>query len=298
MASPFLPLQRYEFTPVLGWSVSRYDRFTTCKRMYYFDYYGRFAPPTQRTTIEKLKKMTSVPLEIGTIVHDMVKRLLERLLVSEAPIDREKFLDFARGMTENYCRSKQFCEVYYRVVPAVDPDEVFADVAVALRNFLDSPRYRWIVEKAITNKADWVVEPSGYGETRIGGLKAYCKVDFLFPVDNQFHILDWKTGRPDEEKHRKQLLGYALWATNHFNVPATAVHPTIVYLRPAYAELAVDADEGALEALVNQVHRETAEMQAFCADVEQNVPRDMEEFPMTDRTAVCRACNYRELCRR
>jgi len=298
MPPSFMQLQRFEYTPVLGWSVSRYDRFSTCKRMYYFDYYGKYAPPEQRPAIEKLRKMTSVPLETGNIVHDMIKWLLERLLISEKPINQAKFLDCARGMTENYCRSKQFCEVYYRSKRSVDPDEMYAGVALCLGNFLESEKFRWITEKAVTNKADWVVEPPGYGETRIAGLKAFCKVDFLFPVHGELHILDWKTGRPDEVKHRKQLLGYALWATHHFNVPVSSVHPVIVYLQPEYNELAVDADQASLDALASQVRRETAEMQSFCVDVNQNVPKEQEAFPMTERTAVCRFCNYRELCGR
>jgi len=295
---PFMQLQHFEYTPVLGWSVSRYDRFSTCKRMYYYDYYGKYAPSEQQPTIEKLKRMTSVSLETGNIVHDMIKRLLERLLISEKPINRARFLDCARSMTEDYCRAKQFCEVYYRSKPAVDPDEVYAGVARCLENFLTSKYFTWITQKAITNKTNWVVEPPGYGETRIAGLKAYCKVDFLFPLDGELHILDWKTGRPDETKHRKQLLSYALWATHHFNVPVASVHPVVVYLQPKYAELTVDADQASLDALADQVRRETAEMQSFCTDVRQNVPKELEAFPMTERTAVCRFCNYRELCGR
>ncbi|HIF68834.1 MAG TPA: hypothetical protein EYQ29_05885 [Candidatus Lambdaproteobacteria bacterium] len=65
---------------------------------------------------------------------------------------------------------------------------------------------------AVRFAADWIIELSNYGETRINGLKAYCKVDFLVPMEDELHILDWKTGRKDVQKHRRQLIGYAGWA--------------------------------------------------------------------------------------
>ncbi|MEY3127310.1 MAG: hypothetical protein RL273_1487, partial [Bacteroidota bacterium] len=45
------------------------------------------------------------------------------------------------------------------------------------QNLIKSERFDWI--KARSNKSDWIIEPYGYGETRIKELKAYFKVDFL-----------------------------------------------------------------------------------------------------------------------
>jgi hypothetical protein len=54
----------------------------------------------------------------------------------------------------------------------------------------------------------WVIEPPGFGETRINDLKAYCKVDCMIPTEEGVYIFDWKTGKNDVAKHRKQLIGY------------------------------------------------------------------------------------------
>lgn len=35
-------IQTFKFTSILGWSASRYDTFTQCKRKYYYQYYGQY----------------------------------------------------------------------------------------------------------------------------------------------------------------------------------------------------------------------------------------------------------------
>lgn len=34
-------LKKYTYSDILGWSVSRYDKFNTSKRMFYYDYYAK-----------------------------------------------------------------------------------------------------------------------------------------------------------------------------------------------------------------------------------------------------------------
>jgi CRISPR/Cas system-associated exonuclease Cas4 (RecB family) len=186
--------------------------------------------------------------------------------------------------------------VYYREVTAVHPDALFDMAEQSLKNFLQSDRYSWIIEKAVDNKTGWVIEPPGYGETRINGLKAYCKVDFLFPVDGDIYILDWKTGKKDEKKHTKQLLGYAAWASYHFEKKAADIIPLTVYLRPDYQEMTVDLTHFDPAEFMRRVESETRELYAFCRDIEKNLPKDKAEFPKTSSGIFCKYCNYRELC--
>jgi len=73
-------IEKFDFTPILGWSITRYDMFTTCKRRYYYQYYAKYDPEIKRAKIDALKKLTSIPLEIGNIVHDTISAVLKRLL--------------------------------------------------------------------------------------------------------------------------------------------------------------------------------------------------------------------------
>ena len=291
-------IKRFPYSDTLGWSVSRYDKFLSCKRAYYYDYYAKYDPEYSREKIESLKKLTSVPLEIGNIFHDTVKVMLERLLVSEKPIDNVKFLDFVSKITKEYCGAKKFAEVYYGEFPEIKTDLLFENVKAIVNNFLNSPRFQWITKEALTNKKGWIIEPPGYGETRIKEIKAYCKVDFLFPVNEEFYILDWKTGRQDEKKHKKQLLGYATWAVYHFDARPEIVHPMIIYLKPEYSELKIEVSKADIEEFTITVKKGADELKTFCKNIEFNIPKEKSEFCQTENTAVCRFCNYREFCKK
>jgi ATP-dependent exoDNAse (exonuclease V) beta subunit len=297
-ASPLaMPLhyQSYEFTPVLGWSISRYELFDKCKRQYYYAYYAKHAAEIPRYKITQLKNLTSAPLEIGTVVHDVIEAFLRRLQASDAAIDENRFFLFARQKAEEYFSTKTFIENYYGSLRPTPLDEALAKISACLKNFLGSPCYNWIFMKALTNKNDWLIEPPGFGETRLNGMKAYCKMDFLFPVDGAVYILDWKTGNKDAHKHENQLVGYAAAANNNFNIPANDIVPKIVYLYPAFEELELPMQKD-FSSFFEKVKRETEAMYALCNDVENNIPLAIESFPQSPSAGTCLYCNFQELC--
>lgn len=293
-----LKIKRYQFSPILGWSVTRYDTFTACKRMYYYQYYSRFDPDHPKEKIESLKNLTSIPLEIGNIVHDTVSTVLRRLLKSNEEIDRQRFQTFVEAMTAENCKNKVFFEVYYAERASVEPPDLLPSINECLTTFLASPRFQWIKDKAISSKNEWLIEPPGYGEARIDEMKVYCKVDFLFVVEGRIIILDWKTGKRVEEKHGKQLLGYTTWAAHHLNASAADIDAVIAYLRPSYEEVELSASDSDLKNFASQIRAETEEMYSFCGEVQENVPLEKESFPMTSRLGFCKYCNFKELCDR
>jgi CRISPR/Cas system-associated exonuclease Cas4 (RecB family) len=293
-----LQIRRFDFTPILGWSVSRYDTFSDCKREYYYQYYGKFDPDFDRARIEALKRLTSIPLEIGHVTHQTVAAILRRLLKSDAPLDLPRFDEFVQRQVEVACKTHPFFETHYALSEAVRPEDLLPAVRECLSAFLGSSRFEWITRQAAAHRDQWVIEPPGYGEARVDGMKVYCKVDFLFGVDGRVVILDWKTGRADAVKHRKQMLGYAVWAIHHVQAPAAAIDAVTAYLRPAYTEISLTPTDDELRQLVLQIRDETREMHAFCSDVEQNTPLAKTAFPMADDPRACRLCNFRELCGR
>ncbi len=290
-----LKFQSYEFTPLLGWSISRYEVFDKCKRQYFYTYYGKYAREVPSYKIAQLKNLTSVPLEIGNVVHDVIEAFLRRLQVSDSNIDENRFFRFAEQKTSEYFTSKTFIEHYYGSIKPFSFDEALAKIMTCLNNLIASPCYNWIFMKAMTNRNDWLIEPPGYGETRLNGLKAYCKMDFLFPVEDTVHILDWKTGNKDTLKHSNQLIGYAAAAHANFNFPVNSIYPKIVYLYPDFQEFELTTKE-AFTAFFDKVKEQTEEMYACCLDVEKNIPRPIDSFPPSPSQSVCIYCNYQELC--
>ncbi len=289
-------IKRFPYTDILGWSVSRYDRFSNCKRQYFHDYYAKYDKEIPLEKIQFLKSLTSKALETGNIVHDIIRDMLKRYQKSSKAVNMDKFFKYSYDMTERYCNAKTFFESYYGN-QVISVQEIYDKVKVILENFLFSKRFKWIEENAVPASSEWVIEPDGFGETRINGMKAFCKVDFLFPVKDKIYILDWKTGKPDEKKHSKQLTGYSLWANYHFGKKAEDIVPMLVYLFPAYSEKSVQVDEEAISSFALGVKNESEEMYSYLADIEKNIPVDKKEFHTTANSFFCKYCNYREICK-
>ena len=301
MSTYYNRLRKFEFTDILGWSYSRYNTFQSCKRKYYYEYY-RKRDIENVADIGRLKDLTTVPLEIGNISHKLIQALLSRLQKTAAEIDREKFYDYAKRTTFDICREKTFEDVYYGKRDEINFEtEIFEPVMSAMMNFLSSDRLRWLFEEALLTKEDWIIEfeeHNKYGECRIDKLKAYCKVDFLFPVDGRLHIIDWKTGKQDYAKHSVQLRGYAGWANFQFDTDYSSITTTIAHLLPEYNETTVTLTEYDIDDFAMRVREQTELMHQYCEVPELNFPLPKESFEMTPLENFCRTCKYRELCER
>ena len=290
-------MKRYAYTPVLGWSFSRYETFSNCKRKYFYNYYGKHDTEFSIEKIEFLKGLTSIPFEIGTISHDVIEVVLKRLLKTTGPIDREKFeLYLEKHILTKL--DKNFFETYYGGLEKIELDQLLDKTKRCLNNFLASNRFEWIRDIAIAEKDNWLIEPPGYGESRLDEMKLFCKVDFLTPLDGKIVILDWKTGKKNEEKHSKQLVGYASWALHNMDMEAPKIEPIMVYLFPEYDEITINVNEHDLMEYKEIMIMQTREMYGYCSDYEENQPLAKEEFPMVEDTAFCKYCNYKELCSR
>ena len=95
-------LQTYAYTDILGWSNSRQELFRSCKRKYFYEYYAKH-DASNTTKIYKLKSLTSVPLEIGTVTHKILETLLKRLQKSVEPIDQEKLFEYTIRQVQVEC---------------------------------------------------------------------------------------------------------------------------------------------------------------------------------------------------
>lgn len=289
-------IKRFPFTPILGWSATRYDTFSICRRKYFYQYYSKYDPELPKRRIDRFKGLVSIPLEIGAVVHQVIEVLLNRLKTTAEDVDRPKFYDFAQRQTEHQISSQTFDELVYNQAEDIELGDLFPKIEDCLTNLLSSRRFDWLVTEAITTSDRWVIDPPGYGESRLGDLKVYFKVDFLFPVGEELHIVDWKTGKKDPDKHRKQLLGYSTWTSYHFEVDASMVRPSIAYLQPEYEEVQEQFNAFDLENFAIQIRAETDEMYEYCRDVENNIPLEKSEFPKIDDDRICGVCKFRGLC--
>lgn len=295
-------LKRFPFSPILGWSVSRFDTFSYCKRKYYYSYYGRFDREFSVDKINQLKKLTSEALTIGSLAHDVIEAILKRLQKSTDIIDEARMKNFVKQQVQKYMLDHTFSEVYYKEKESIDETYITESVFNAVLIFMNSERFEWVKQLPDSSKQQWIIEPDGFGETRIqtdrGELKAYCKVDFMLPNGRDIYILDWKTGKADEFKHRKQLIGYSLFATFHFENKFDRIIPILAYLKDEYNEVIPEISERDIENFKDDMLAETRAMHNMNLDIENNTPLDKNEFTLTESEGKCKYCEFRELCGR
>jgi hypothetical protein len=287
---------KYEYTPILGWSVSRYEQFEKCRRQYFYSYYHKYVREVPLYKMTQLRDLTSVPLEIGNVIHDVIEAFLKRLQKNDNNIDEKRFYEYARQKTDEYFSTKTFIETYYGYIDTIDMEAVSGKIKTCLDNFMNSPCYNWIFMKAIVNRENWMIEPEGYGETRLDGMKAYCKMDFLLPVQDEVHILDWKTGKKDPAKHSGQIIGYAAAASANFGVPRDRIFPKIVYLYPAFDELELRITDEDFTGFIGSVRAQTQMMYSYCSDKDKNIPLSIDKFEKMPSPTLCRQCRFQELC--
>jgi hypothetical protein len=119
----------------------------------------------------------------------------------------------------------------------------------------------------------------------------------MLPVGKDVFILDWKTGKEEVVKHRKQLIGYALFAQYHFQNQFENVIPILSYLKEEYAETIPEITNQDISEFENTVQLESDEMKQLCSNVDQNIPRGIDHFPMID-SKLCGYCEFRKLCKK
>lgn len=281
----------------LGWSNSRYGTFDSCKRRYYYHYYGsKFDTAVPGDFIWKLKELTSIALTIGNVTHKTIEALLKRLITTEIPIDRLRLDEFIRHMVKDELRQKIFFEVYYGEKSEISEDEIFTKANESVINFLESERFAWILEKGVAEKEKWIIEPPHYGETNIAGIKAYAKFDFLCVDGDEVLIFDWKSGKEHLETHAFQLRAYSYWASYHMGIKPESITPVIAYLHPEYSEIECLFDSEQFEEFAIAVREQTKSMEGYCKDVEANTPLEKELFPLRSKDGFCERCNFKQLC--
>jgi len=288
-------LKNFPFTSILGWSVSRYDVFTSCKRKYFYAYYAKHDSEIELAKIQRLKNLTTTALEIGNIAHDVIRDLLKRLQTSSVPVNQEKLEVYTLKMAADYCANKEFMEAYYQQAQTVSSEEIGLVTYQSVINLLNSERFEWLNRIPLEKRKDWIIEPDGFGETRINDLKAYCKVDFLIPLDDKAFILDWKTGKKDEQKHKKQMIGYSMFAYYNLGFEPQNINSLVAYIKEHYEEFFPQISSEEIVNFTDIVRQETEEMYKFNSDIQNNTPISKEHFEMVNN-GLCRFCEYRELC--
>jgi hypothetical protein len=300
-----------------SWSKSRHEKFSECRRAYYYTYYGSWggwdAPagsPVRELYV--LKKLSSRWQWAGSVVHDALKQVLTRAKATGEVRPLEQVLEqthrraraqFSASRDKGYWREKSRIVglVEHEYAEPVKDEEwkrtYLTAIEGSLRAFYASavfeeikrtPRDRWLTVDVLDK---WFFE----------GTTIWAAVDFAYrDAEGRIHLLDWKTGQERGADHL-QVGTYALYARQKWDMPPDGVVGGLVYLAQeagAPAErVDVQADEATLERCRIEMRASIGAMKATLADPARNAAA-LEAFPQVEDRGRCRRCPYRRPCGR
>ena len=280
-----------------SWSLSRHDTFATCRRRYYYSYYGSQQDPE----ILRLKKLSALPMWAGSVVHETIENLLKTRDALPSPEEQEAMIRAAvHGQMLGQWRESEAASLTFRLfeheyqVPVGPEDKkiVVGTVMRSLRNFFRSDLLRELFE---AGRERWLTVED-LASFHVGEVEVFLRMDVAFrDRDGNVVIVDWKTGRAEGRFNEVQLAGYALFAKERGWVQeAGQIRTELAYLaKPRYVRRAVDVRK--LDHARSFILKSAGNMKALLLDPIENLAR-LEDFAMVDRPQVCRRCNFRRLC--
>jgi CRISPR/Cas system-associated exonuclease Cas4 (RecB family) len=307
-----------ELQNTFSWSFSAAHDFEECRRKRYWGKYGMWggwdkqAEPVARKAYQ-LNKMDNIYSLQGTAAEEAVMWAL-RELQKGREVDAEKAYQMIarpllnKGWQESKkgvwrASPKKHCclrEHYYKEWDADTEKQktqaVIEHTRSCLAHFIERV---WPRLQKITRSDEIPVAGPGGGDPEhfmYGGVKIYAIPDYVYTIDDQFHIHDWKTGRP-RESHRDQLAVYGLWAKEKHGVAPNQIFVYLEYLgegKVAPAQL----DEAELQRIHDRIDASVADMTEYLVDNDRarNQPLPKEAWDLAIDQRTCKRCNFYELC--
>jgi hypothetical protein len=283
--------------PEFSWSVSRHDTYQTCKRKYFYSYYASFQDPE----VQRLKKLSALPLWAGSVVHDRIERFLREVENFPSEAEQEALIRATvhEGMLADWrdseggsLRFRLFEHEYEVPVEADDKKLVVGIVMRSLRNFFRSPTLQ---EALAVGRPSWLTLED-LVTFNVSETSVFVRMDLAFrDRSGKVVIVDWKTGRGEGRFSEVQVAGYALYAAEAGWVSSPEeISTELAYLAiPRYVRRSVNGKT--LERARAFILKSASGMKSLLLDPMANLAR-LEDFPMVDRPRLCRRCNFRRLC--
>ena len=299
-----------EFKNDFSWSFSRHNTFNTCKRKYYYSYYGSWGGWNKEANdlsqkLYMLNKMTSLPMLAGSIVHDEVERTL-KILRYGRNADQEKSRDnVVKNFKQSWAQSKNeewrdspkwktnLFEHYYGKKPS---DQELFDIRDLMVNSIDgffaSDSYRFIQTMSDTQ---WLAIEE-LDSFEIHGAKLWVKLDFAIRHGERVYIYDWKTGKVVKE-NEVQLAVYAIYAQQKWDVDLRLIRLFDVYLNQQLP-VKVKPTDKLISSASEFIQSSVDDMKELLADRENN-KAEIDLFPVAseDRESYpCSYCSFQTVC--
>jgi len=320
-----------------GWSLSREAMFDQCKRKYYYHYYlswGGWREDAGELAKEafKLKRLVSLALWRGQLVHYIISKILESIKRRGVLPDRKRVIEYTK---QHFYKQFTFSEEkryliepkrkqnklniywlalidheYNRSIPSDKLEQTLKEVTSAIIGFYSSPIIDILKD---TDTAEWVIENVDVGEFAqhfiFEGVKIFVKTDFCFRgTGNTFCIVDWKTISPDSEgkgevaeqdnKIEIQLGIYSYYAWSVLSESPSMIRLYLVNLLDNGKISEYRVDESSLPIFESYIRNGIKKLASVLedSDTEKNIPLPIDYFPQID-SPVCSRCNFFRICK-
>ena len=290
-----------------SWSVSRDAIFKSCRRRYYYHYYGSWggwsldAENKTRTTYI-LKQLKNRQMWAGAKVHESIEYVLKSLqegvdidldTVIEDTLDRMRG-EFKNSLSRMYLLEPKTCALFEHEygIPVADIEwkKNSKHVADCLRHFFKSKIYEDITR---LSQDQWL-EVEKFSSFYEKGIKIYSVFDFACQKNQEVFIYDWKTGKDDHGPHKLQLACYGLFATKKWDICADQVQMKEFNLSSGKV-FDMSLDDVNLELIQRQIW-DSIETMLGCLEDRQTNSAVEERFALAENRDICVHCNYLKIC--
>lgn len=294
-----------------SWSATRHGMFVDCPRRYFYHYYlagGLALDSTREQSREarRLKNMTSVPMWVGSRVHDAIEAML-KVARGGGEVDVEKFADDTlQQMRRDYVDSMK------NRAAREDPRFVTRFSEHEHDHPVDDATWKRSVDEAL----EMIRRFAGLGYLeRVRDLPAtdtlaletleqwfleripiWVKIDLAYrEADGVVNIVDWKTGKVVREDNPLQLMGYAAYAAEAWSTPTDKLAVREIYLRNEDPEKACTIDEAGIDRARDKIRHSVMAMLELIEDRLRNRAR-VERFEAIPVDWKCRNCFFQKIC--
>jgi hypothetical protein len=294
-----------------AWSNSRVKTFRECAWQYYLTYFMSWegwlgSAPQEKQRAYMLKKMTNLPMFIGSVVHDTIELIISVGRESGNWMTLEQAQhDAVQALRKGWKQSKEkrwqgrpstnvnLAEHFYQ--EKLDPNklnEYKQKVLRSLKAFYDMPLFKVLQG---LKKEDWLSLEDFQKFELNTGEEVTVKIDCGFRKD-KVYLLDWKTGRVSDNVI-DQLTTYSMYALKQ----GWATKPEDIVIIPvylaAYAELGEQATPH-LEVTMQHMKRQASVIRGeypLLTEAFENKDNP-HYFPHTDNSRACEKCFFRDMC--
>lgn len=287
-----------------SWSPSRHRMFQSCQRQYYYNYYGSWggwydSADELTRLVYRLKKMSTLPQMVGTVVHDAISRVLKALesgrdvppktaeTYATQLFDRHVEDSLEKRWLRSASKHTNLFEHYYGQSLDVDAGRarVIENVnaffeSEAFKTLQDTPTEQWLSVEALTSFV-------------FNATKLWVALDVAVRQGEGVAVFDWKTGR-EREADRLQLAVYALYASTVWGVSVPHLQLQDVYLQAGVVR-PVTVDTNVLDETRQIICESIAQMRDLLDDPNANTA-SIDTFPMTEDRSTCKSCPFKAVC--